>query len=109
MGKISSLGVPRLRAITCGVIAAPHDSFDIEGVDVQDRLPLQTTQENHMPTYPIPTLASAPEKSKPALEQLQQSFGAGDPDRPADRRSRELLRVRGGVPHRAGPQSRSEF
>src|ERR1700723_3465276 len=38
MGKISSLGVLRLRAITCGVIAAPHDSFDIEGVDVQDRL-----------------------------------------------------------------------
>jgi alkylhydroperoxidase family enzyme len=36
---------------------------------------LQTTQENHMPTYPIPTLASAPEKSKPALEQLQQAFG----------------------------------
>ena len=28
-----------------------------------------------MPTYPIPTLASAPEKSKPALEQLQQAFG----------------------------------
>src|SRR5580704_9493542 len=37
--------------------------------------PLQTTMENHMPTYPIPTLASAPEKSKPALEQLQQVFG----------------------------------
>jgi alkylhydroperoxidase family enzyme len=28
-----------------------------------------------MPAYPIPTLASAPEKSKPALEQLQQAFG----------------------------------
>jgi len=28
-----------------------------------------------MPTYPIPTLASAPEKSKLALEQLQQAFG----------------------------------
>ena len=29
-----------------------------------------------MPTYPIHTIASAPEKSKPALEQLQQAFGA---------------------------------
>ena len=28
-----------------------------------------------MPTYPIQTIASAPEKSKPALEQLQQAFG----------------------------------
>src|ERR1700722_3385217 len=37
---------------------------------------LQTTWENHMPTYPIQTIASAPEKSKPALEQLEQAFGA---------------------------------
>jgi alkylhydroperoxidase family enzyme len=29
-----------------------------------------------MPTYQIHTIASAPEKSKPALEQLQQAFGA---------------------------------
>src|SRR6202044_3037768 len=36
---------------------------------------LQTTWENHMPTYPIQTIASAPEKSKPALEQLEQAFG----------------------------------
>lgn len=28
-----------------------------------------------MPTYQVHTIASAPEKSKPALEQLQQSFG----------------------------------
>jgi alkylhydroperoxidase family enzyme len=28
-----------------------------------------------MPTYQIHTIASAPEKSKPALEQLQQAFG----------------------------------
>ena len=28
-----------------------------------------------MPTYPIHTIASAPEKSKSALEQLQQAFG----------------------------------
>jgi uncharacterized peroxidase-related enzyme len=28
-----------------------------------------------MPTYPIHTIASAPEKSKPVLEQLQQAFG----------------------------------
>src|ERR1700759_2304649 len=28
-----------------------------------------------MPTYPIHTIASAPEKSKPALEQVQQAFG----------------------------------
>jgi alkylhydroperoxidase family enzyme len=36
---------------------------------------LQTTEENYMPTYQIHTIASAPEKSKPALEQLQQAFG----------------------------------
>ena len=28
-----------------------------------------------MPNYPIYSIASAPEKSKPALEQLQQAFG----------------------------------
>ena len=28
-----------------------------------------------MPNYPIHTIASAPEKSKPALEQLQKAFG----------------------------------
>jgi alkylhydroperoxidase family enzyme len=28
-----------------------------------------------MPNYPVHTIASAPEKSKPALEQLQQAFG----------------------------------
>jgi hypothetical protein len=28
-----------------------------------------------MPNYPIYTIASAPEGSKPALEQLQQAFG----------------------------------
>ena len=28
-----------------------------------------------MPNYPIQTIASAPEHSKPALEQLQQVFG----------------------------------
>jgi alkylhydroperoxidase family enzyme len=36
---------------------------------------LQTRQENHMPSYPIHTIASAPENSKLALEQLQQAFG----------------------------------
>jgi alkylhydroperoxidase family enzyme len=36
---------------------------------------LQTRQENHMPNYPIHTIASAPENSKSALEQLQQAFG----------------------------------
>jgi alkylhydroperoxidase family enzyme len=35
---------------------------------------LQTTQENHMLNYPIHTIASAPENSKSALEQLQQAF-----------------------------------
>jgi len=35
----------------------------------------QDTKENHMPNYPIYSIASAPEKSKPALEQLQQAFG----------------------------------
>jgi hypothetical protein len=28
-----------------------------------------------MPTYQVHTIASAPEKSKPALEQLRQAFG----------------------------------
>ena len=28
-----------------------------------------------MPNYPVLTIASAPEKSKPGLEQLQQAFG----------------------------------
>ena len=28
-----------------------------------------------MPNYPVQTIASAPEKSKPALEQLQEAFG----------------------------------
>jgi hypothetical protein len=28
-----------------------------------------------MPNYPVHTIASAPEKSKPALEQLQKAFG----------------------------------
>jgi alkylhydroperoxidase family enzyme len=36
-----------------------------------------------MPTYPIQTIASAPEKSKPALEQLQQGFGGVLPNLPA--------------------------
>jgi alkylhydroperoxidase family enzyme len=36
-----------------------------------------------MPTYPIQTIASAPEKSKPALEQLQQGFGGALPNLPA--------------------------
>ena len=33
------------------------------------------TKENHVPDYPIYSIASAPEESKPALEQLQQAFG----------------------------------
>src|ERR1700728_54740 len=37
--------------------------------------PLQITWENHMPSYQIHTIASAPEKSRPVLEQLQQAFG----------------------------------
>lgn len=36
---------------------------------------LQITEKNHMPNYPIQTIASAPEGSKLALEQLQQAFG----------------------------------
>jgi alkylhydroperoxidase family enzyme len=36
---------------------------------------LQITEEKHMPNYPVHTIASAPEKSKPALEQLQKAFG----------------------------------
>lgn len=63
------------RPITCEVIAAPSNPFDIETVDLQDYLSLYIAQENHMPTYQIHTIASAPEKSKPALEHLQQVFG----------------------------------
>lgn len=33
------------------------------------------TTENHVANYPIHTIASAPEKSKPALEWLQKAFG----------------------------------
>jgi uncharacterized peroxidase-related enzyme len=36
---------------------------------------LQITEENHMPNYPVHTIASAPEGSKSALEQLKQAFG----------------------------------
>jgi alkylhydroperoxidase family enzyme len=32
-------------------------------------------KENPMPNYPVHTIASAPEKSKSALEQLQKAFG----------------------------------
>jgi alkylhydroperoxidase family enzyme len=32
-------------------------------------------KENHMPDYPIHTIASAPENSRTALEQLQKAFG----------------------------------
>jgi alkylhydroperoxidase family enzyme len=63
------------QTITCEVIAAPPNPFDIGAADVQDCLPLYKSQENHMPTYQIHAIASAPEKSKPALEQLQQAFG----------------------------------
>ncbi|HEY4045989.1 MAG TPA: hypothetical protein VGM27_03895 [Acidobacteriaceae bacterium] len=63
------------RPITCEVIAGPPNPFDIGRVDVQDYLRLYIAQVNHMPTYQIHTIASAPEKSKPALEQLQQAFG----------------------------------
>src|SRR5215470_17144225 len=41
----------------------------------RDACSLQITRENHMSNYPIHTLGSAPENSKPALEQLQQAFG----------------------------------
>jgi hypothetical protein len=37
--------------------------------------PLQITRENLVPTYQIHTIASAPEKSRPVLEQLRQAFG----------------------------------
>jgi alkylhydroperoxidase family enzyme len=36
---------------------------------------LQIKQENYMPNYPIHTIASAPEGSKSALDQLQEAFG----------------------------------
>jgi len=74
------LSDPQCEMITCGVIAALPNRVDIGAVDVQDRLPLyifrrRISQENHMPTYEVHTLVSAPERSKPALEQLQQAFG----------------------------------
>jgi alkylhydroperoxidase family enzyme len=36
---------------------------------------LQITLEDHMPNYPIHTIASSPAGSKSGLEQLQQAFG----------------------------------
>jgi AhpD family alkylhydroperoxidase len=36
---------------------------------------LQITEEDQMPNYPIHRIASAPENSKPGLEQLQKAFG----------------------------------
>jgi alkylhydroperoxidase family enzyme len=66
---------PSRQTVTCEVIAAPRDPFDIGEVDGQDHLALYRSQENRMPNYPIHTIASAPETSKPALEQLQQAFG----------------------------------
>jgi len=36
---------------------------------------LWNAKENHMPNYPLYTIASAPEGSKSALEQLQRAFG----------------------------------
>jgi alkylhydroperoxidase family enzyme len=61
------------QTITCGVIAAPPNPFDSGAVG--SRITRHVAQENHMTTYQIHTVASAPEKSKPALEQLQQVFG----------------------------------
>jgi uncharacterized peroxidase-related enzyme len=64
------------QTITCDVIAAARNLFDIE-TSRRTRLlaTLQITRENPMQTYPIHTIASAPAKSKPVLEQLQQAFG----------------------------------
>jgi alkylhydroperoxidase family enzyme len=36
---------------------------------------LKINSEDHMANYPVHTIASAPAKSKPALEQLQKAFG----------------------------------
>jgi AhpD family alkylhydroperoxidase len=63
------------QTITCGVIAAPLDLFNIRTVVVQVSCDATDPEENHMPKYPIHTIASAPENSKPGLEQLQQAFG----------------------------------
>jgi alkylhydroperoxidase family enzyme len=64
------------QTITSEVIAAILDPFDSRPVADQDCLRGHSfSKENHMPNYPIHTIASAPEKSKPALEQLQKAFG----------------------------------
>jgi alkylhydroperoxidase family enzyme len=54
-------------------LLGPAISFDIEVVDVQDCQNVK--RRNHMQNYPIQTIASAPEHSKSALEQLQKAFG----------------------------------
>jgi AhpD family alkylhydroperoxidase len=70
-----STGRPRC-TITSEVIAAPRDLFEIEEADVAG-LPRRCTviRRIPMPTYQIHTIASAPEQSKPALEQFQEVFG----------------------------------
>lgn len=60
--------------ITYEVIAVLHNPFDsrhVTYVTATERL----MKENHMPDYPIHTIESAPEGSKPALEQLKKAFG----------------------------------
>jgi hypothetical protein len=63
------------QTITSDVIAAPRNLSDIRPVAVNDCLRAYISQKNHMSNYLIHTIASAPEHSKSALEQLQQAFG----------------------------------
>jgi AhpD family alkylhydroperoxidase len=62
--------------ITSGVIAATLHLFEIRrGRCIGFPATLHIHSENPMLFYQIHTIVSAPEKSKPALEQLQQAFG----------------------------------
>jgi alkylhydroperoxidase family enzyme len=62
--------------ITCEVIAALLDLSDSRPVVEQGALQCHgVTKEKAMSSYPVHSIASAPEKSKSALEVLQQAFG----------------------------------
>jgi alkylhydroperoxidase family enzyme len=62
--------------ITWEVIAAILDLSESRAVAGQDCLRGCRCQRRiNMPNYPVQTIGSAPDKSKPALEQLQKAFG----------------------------------
>jgi alkylhydroperoxidase family enzyme len=55
------------------VILDPSDIREVARAGFPVRLRIK--KENHMPNYPVQTIASAPEGSKSGLEQLKKAFG----------------------------------